>query len=132
MIAEMRHRRPRAVTGESVALVAVACLTAAFAIVTVEGLADYPRLASDESWLMTVSHVLSTRGYLGADMFAGFYNADQHWFVNPPAQHFYHAGSFAVAGPSIAAARFASVIAAVGLLITTTTLAWRLWGSLAA
>ncbi|MEO6350502.1 MAG: hypothetical protein ABIP53_07610 [Candidatus Limnocylindrales bacterium] len=114
------------------ALAAIATILVAFVAIATDRLADYPRLATDESWLMTVSHTFLTSGYLGADMFAGFFNADSHWFVNPPAQHFYHAASFALVGESVAAARLASVVAAVVLLLSATSLAWRWWGALAA
>lgn len=107
-------------------------LTAFFIGATVPHLANYRPVSSDEVWILSVSSKLATEGVFGSDLYAGLFNADRHYFIALPGQHFLQAAMFKILGVGIAQARLVSVLAGIALLWVVGGLAWRWYGVTAA
>src|SRR4029453_11096178 len=56
--------------------------------------ANHPTITDDEMWVFSSAHKLATDGVFGTDMFAGFFNADTHYYFNMPAHHVVMAAAF--------------------------------------
>src|SRR6185503_11107060 len=100
-------------------------LTAVFVGLAAINLDAYPPMSGDEAWIMSVAYKLATHGIFGSDLYAGLFNADQHYFIALPVHHFLQAISFMVAGPGVAQARWVSVISGAVILWTSSWLAYR-------
>jgi hypothetical protein len=87
--------------------------------------ANFPPISADEVWIMSASFKLATQGILGSDLFAGYYGADRHYFLNLPVHHFIQATFFRVFGPGVAQARAPSVVAGVIVLCAIGWLAYK-------
>ena len=95
-------------------------------------LANYPRVHGDEPWIMSVSYKLVQEGRFGSDLFRGFFQADQHYFINLPVQQWLIAGSFWLFDPGIVQARLVSLLAGVVLIGVVAWLTKRWYGTLPA
>src|SRR6267143_4524711 len=71
-------------------------LTLGFGRIAVYNLGNYRPVSNDEMELMAVAYKLATQGVLGSDLYAGFYNADQHFMITLPLEHLFNAASFKV------------------------------------
>ncbi|MGE3983246.1 MAG: ArnT family glycosyltransferase, partial [Dehalococcoidia bacterium] len=112
-------------------LVEVVALTAAiviFLISVMPNLANHPAVTDDEIWVLSASYKLANEGVFGSDMFAGFYNADKHYFFNMPLHHFVVAGVIKVLGAGVAEARFASVLYGIATIFLTYAIARKVAG----
>ena len=69
---------------------------------------------------------------LGSDLYAGFFGADQHFFITLPLQHVLEALSFRAFGSGLAQARGVSVVAGVAVVWIVGWLAYRWYGLAAA
>jgi len=105
---------------------------AAFAALAAYNLANYRPVTNDEVELIAVAYKLATRGVLGSDLYAGFYGADEHFFITLPVQHVLEAASFWLFGAGIAQARGVSVAAGVVIVCIVGWLAYRWYGLAAA
>ena len=54
-------------------------LTLAFGRIAAYNLGNYRPVSNDEMELMAVAYKWATQGVLGSDLYAGFFNADQHF-----------------------------------------------------
>ena len=68
-------------------LVWTIALTLVFGRVAVYNLGNYRPVSNDEMELMAVGYKWATRGVLGSDLYAGFYNADQHFLITVYGLH---------------------------------------------
>lgn len=100
-------------------------LTLSFVGFAAANLESFRPVSADENTIMAVSAKLAQQGTLGTDLYQGFYNADRHFFVNLPAQHFWQALVFRLAGMGIVQARLVSLFFAIVMLWTVGWLAWR-------
>jgi 4-amino-4-deoxy-L-arabinose transferase-like glycosyltransferase len=103
-------------------------LTVYFVSQATVDLENYPPVSADEVTIMAISHNLATRGIFGIDAYAGFFNADQHWLLNPPAHFVSQAIAFQIAGTGVAQARWVSLLAGVSIIWMTSGLAFRWYG----
>jgi 4-amino-4-deoxy-L-arabinose transferase-like glycosyltransferase len=103
-------------------------LTALLIVLVAPGLAHYPPITGDEVWIMSASHKLATQGVLGVDMFAGFLGADRYYFIGLPVQHLWQAAVFKLFGAGLSQARWASLLAGIGLVWIVGSLAFRWYG----
>jgi 4-amino-4-deoxy-L-arabinose transferase-like glycosyltransferase len=103
-------------------------LTLVLIAATVPQLARYPPVSSDEGWILSASSKLAIEGVYGSDLYAGVFNAENHYFIALPGQHVLQAVAFRLLGVGIVQARLLSVLAGVVLLWTTGGLAWRWYG----
>src|SRR6266849_4795463 len=103
-------------------------LTLVFGRVAAYNLGNYRPVSNDEMELMAVAYKLATQGVLGSDMYAGFFNADQHFLITLPLEHVFNAASFKVFGPGVAQMRWVSVVAGVSLVWIVSWLAYRWYG----
>lgn len=103
-------------------------LSVFFVLATTVNLANYRVVTADDVWIMSVSYKLARQGILGSDLYAGFFNAEQHYFISLPFYHFLQALSFKLAGVGIAQARYVNVLSAVGLLWAVSWLSYRWYG----
>ncbi|HEY3230293.1 MAG TPA: hypothetical protein VGJ87_13810, partial [Roseiflexaceae bacterium] len=62
------------------------------------------------------------------DLYAGFYGADQHFFITLPLQHGLQAISFHLFGPGVLQARGVSVVAGMSIVWLVGLLAYRWYG----
>jgi hypothetical protein len=106
----------------------LAGLTAVYIAVTTVNLANYRPISGDGAWILSASHKLARQGIFGSDMFTGFFNADQHYFIALPGQHVLQAVALWLLGDGIAQARWVSVLSGVTLLWAVSLLAWRWYG----
>jgi hypothetical protein len=111
-------------------LVVLLGLTLFWVTIATVDLANYPPVTADESWIMSVSENLVSRGQFGSLMFAGLYHADQHYFLNLPFQHIEQAMVFQLWGTGVAQARWVSIASGIGLLWIVSALGWRWRGPL--
>ncbi len=91
-------------------------------------LGHYPSVSGDVVWNMSVSYKLLTDGVLGSDLFVGFFNTDQHYFLNLPLHHLWQALSFRLFGEGILQARVVSVVMAMLVVVLVSGLALRWYG----
>ncbi len=103
-------------------------LTLVFGRVAAYNLGNYRPVSNDEMELMAVAYKLATQGVLGSDLYAGFFNADQHFLITLPLQHVFDAASFRLFGTGVAQMRWVSVVAGVALLWIVSWLAYRWYG----
>lgn len=107
----------------------LAGLTTFFAAATTVNLANYRPVSGDDAWILSASYKLATQGVFGSDMYAGFFNADQHYFIALPGQHLLQALALWVSGDGLVAARWTSVLGGGLLLWSVTLMAWRWYGT---
>lgn len=88
-------------------------LTLLFVKVAAIDLANFRPVSSDDVWIMSASYKLATEGVFGSDIYAGFFNADQHYFIALPVHHVRQAIVFRLAGAGVAQARWVSLGAAI-------------------
>src|SRR3981189_2479125 len=86
-------------------------LTLVFGRIAAFNLGNYRPVSNDEMELMAVAYKLATQGVLGSDLYAGFYNADQHFMITLPLEHVFNAASFKIFGAGVAQMRWVSVVA---------------------
>ena len=79
----LRLRRHRT----AIEVIGLAGAVLVFLVSVLPNLANHPPLTDDEAWVMSASFKLARDGVFGSDMFAGFFNADQHYFFNMPGHH---------------------------------------------
>lgn len=91
-------------------------------------LANHPTITDDEMWVFSSAYKLATEGVFGTDMFAGFFNADRHYYFNMPAHHVAIAAAFKLLGTGIVQARLVGVAYGVATLVLSYVLARRLYG----
>lgn len=103
-------------------------LTCFFLVVATTDLHNFRPVSADEVTIMAVSHKLATEGVLGSDLETGFFNADQHFFVNLPAHHLWQAVVFRLLGTGVPQARAVSLFFAVALIWLVGWVAWRWYG----
>lgn len=128
-------RRPslrRRITGPRLAGLAVALCAGLFIWANVRAMDRWPAVSRDDVWVMSASYKLAERNVFGSDMFRGFHNADQRYFIALPAHHFLQAGVFRLFDPGLRQARSVALTAAVVTLIGSSFLAWRWYGAPAA
>jgi 4-amino-4-deoxy-L-arabinose transferase-like glycosyltransferase len=94
-------------------------------------LGRYPPVSGDDSWVMSASYKLASKGVFGSDLYAGFHGADEHYFVALPVYQLLQAASFNLFGAGIISARLVTVASALIVLWATTWLALRWYGVLA-
>ena len=104
-------------------------LTAFFLAMATFNLENFRPVSSDEGFNMAVADKLAADGILGSDLFAGFFNADQHIFFNMPLQHVWQALVFRLLGAGVAQARWVSLINGVVLLWTVCLVTRRWYGN---
>lgn len=102
-----------------------------FVAVAGTNLDNFRPVSSDEAWIMSASYKLATQGVFGSDLFAGFFNAERHYFISLPAHHFLQAISFQVFGTGVAQARWVSLASGALILWVVGWLAYRWYGLLA-
>src|SRR5207244_12078227 len=78
--------------------------------------------------VVAVGYKWATRGVLGSDLYAGFYNADQHFLITLPLEHVFNAASFKAFGPGVAQMRWVSVVAGLSTVWIVSWLAYRWYG----
>ena len=103
-------------------------LTAVFGRIAVYNLGNYRPVSNDEMELMAVAYKLATQGVLGSDLYAGFYNADQHFMITLPLEHVLNAAIFKAFGPGVAQMRWVAVVAGLALLWSVSWLSYRWYG----
>ena len=103
-------------------------VTAVSGRIAIYNLGNYRPVSNDEMELMAVAYKLATRGVLGSDLYAGFFNADQHFMITLPLEHVFNAASFIAFGTGVAQMRWVSVLAGVALAWTVSWLAYRWYG----
>ena len=108
---------------------ALAAALAVFLVSVLPNLSNHPAITDDEVWVLSASYKLVEDGVFGADMFAGFYNADSHYLFNMPGHHFVLAAAFKVLGAGILQARLVGVAYGVAVLLLTYLLGRRLYGA---
>ena len=86
-------------------------LTVGFAAAALFNLGNYRPITNDEVELIAVGYKLAQQGVVGSDLYAGFFGADQHFFITLPLQHVLEALSFHMFGAGLAQARGVSVVA---------------------
>lgn len=99
-----------------------------FVTVATMDLANYRPLSGDDGWILSASYKLATDGVFGSDMYAGFFDADRHYFIALPGQHVLQALSMYLFGPGISQARWVSVLSGLALLWAASLAAWRWYG----
>lgn len=104
-------------------------LTIFFISVATIDLANHRPISGDDGWILSTSYKLATEGTLGSDMYAGFFNAEEHYFIALPGQHVVQALFIRLFGPGISQARWASVISGVVLLWSVCLVALRWYGA---
>lgn len=75
-----------------------------------------------------MAYKLATQGVLGSDLYAGFFGADQHFFITLPLQHVFEAFSFRLFGAGVGQARWVSLVAGVSIVWLVGGLAFRWYG----
>jgi 4-amino-4-deoxy-L-arabinose transferase-like glycosyltransferase len=106
-------------------------LVAAIAVLLVSvlpNLGNHPAITDDEMWVFSGAYKLAAHGVFGSDMFAGFFNADSHYFFNMPGHHFVLAGAFKLLGYGVLQARLVGVVYGIATLLLTYYLARRVYG----
>lgn len=103
-------------------------LTSFFLLFAATDLQNFRPVSADEVSIMAVSHKLANQGILGSDLETGFFNADQHFFVNLPAQHVWQAIVFRLFGTGVTQARWVSLFFAVALIWLLGWVSWRWFG----
>jgi 4-amino-4-deoxy-L-arabinose transferase-like glycosyltransferase len=103
-------------------------LTAVFGRIAVYNVGNYRPISNDEMELMAVAYKWATQGVLGSDLYAGFFNADQHFMITLPLEHVFNAVSFKAFGPGVAQMRWVSVVAGVATVWIVSWLAYRWYG----
>lgn len=106
----------------------LAAMTTFFVAATTVDLANYRPVSGDDGWILSASYKLATQGVFGSDMYAGFFNADHHYFIALPGQHLLQAAAVWLSGGGLVAARWTSVLGGTLLLWAATLLAWRWYG----
>ncbi len=106
-------------------------LTVFFVSMAANNLSNYRPVSADEVSIIALSHRLATQGIFGSDLYAGFFNADQHWLLNPPAHFVWQAIGFQIAGAGVAQARWVSLLGSLSIIWSAGWLAYR-WHSLGA
>jgi len=86
-------------------------------------------VGGDDIWILSASHKLAEEGVFGSDLFAGFFNADRHYFLNLPLHHFLQAALFKIAGSGIGQVRFISLLLGIALVWLVSWLALRWFGA---
>lgn len=107
-------------------------LTCLFTLFAALHLSDFQPVSSDEIYIISVTYKLASRGVLGSDLLQGFFNADQHFFINLPGQSIWQATVFRIFGAGIAQARWISLGFGILLLWAVSLLAYRWFGLLVA
>src|SRR6266851_2022495 len=108
--------------------VSTLALTLVFGRIAAFNLGNYRPVSNDEMELMAVAYKLATQGVLGSDLYAGFFNADQHFLITLPLEHVFNAASFKLLGAGVAQMRWVSVVAGVALVWIVSWLAYRWYG----
>lgn len=103
-------------------------ISLAFIRLAGHNLANYPPWSNDEGELMAAGYKLATQGVLGSDMYAGFFQEDQHLLETLPLQEILEAISFRLLTPGVAQARLVSLLAAVAIVWLVGWLALRWYG----
>ncbi len=109
----------------------VLCLTAISLFLVIQiapGLAYYPPLAADEGWILSPAYKLATRNVFGSDLYRGFHNSGQRFYLLPNFHHLLIAAVFKILHPGIETARYISLFSALMLLWTVSYLALRWYG----
>ena len=88
----------------------------------------YPMVSGDDVWILSVSYKLWRENVFGSDMFAGFFQADKHYFINLPLHHVEQALLFHVVGVGIWQARLLSVLMTLALVWLVTSWVYRWYG----
>jgi hypothetical protein len=109
-------------------LVWTLALTAIFSRVAAVNLANFRPVSNDEVWIMSASYKLAAHGVFGSDLWAGFFNAERHYFIALPVHHILQALVFRIAGADVTQARLVSLVGAVVLVWTVSWLAYRWYG----
>jgi 4-amino-4-deoxy-L-arabinose transferase-like glycosyltransferase len=120
----MKSRQPL------IAIVWTIGLTIFFLFFAAQNLDNFRPLSSDESGIMAVSDKLAKHGVFGSDLYTGFFNADQHYFITLPVSNILQAMSFTLFGTSVASARAVSLLMGVLIIWLVSYLAYR-WHGLA-
>lgn len=107
-------------------LLGAAC--AVFLVSVLPNLASHPTVTDDEMWVFSSAYQLAREGVFGTEMFAGFYNAEERYYWNMPAQHFAIAAAFKLLGPGLLQARLVGVLYGLAAVLLTYLLARRLYG----
>jgi hypothetical protein len=100
-------------------------LTLAFVGFAAAHLENFRPISADENTIISVAAKLAQQGVLGSDLYAGLYHADRHFFIDLPAQHFWQALVFRLAGIDVAQARMVSLVFTALLLWVVGWLGWR-------
>lgn len=85
-------------------------------------------VSGDDGWIMSASYKLADEGIFGSDMYAGFYNADRHYFIALPLYHFLQAAGFKLLGFGVFQARLPNLFSAILLIWIVSSLAHRYHG----
>lgn len=91
-------------------------------------LANMHPVSGDDGWIMSASYKLASEGIFGSDMYAGFFNADHHYFIALPLYHFLQATSFKLFGFGVFQARLPNLFSAILLVWIVSSLARRYHG----
>ena len=107
-------------------------LTLFFVRMAAVDLENFRPVSSDEVAILSVSYKLATHGIFGSDVYTGFYNADQHYFMNLPAQHVWQAIVFRLFGAGVSQSRWVSLASGLALIWIVSWMSYRWYGLMAA
>lgn len=91
-------------------------------------LSYYPPLGSDEGMILSPAYKLATQNIFGSDLYRGFYDADQRFYILPNFHSLLLGVVFKLLTPSIETARYVSLISALILLWAVSYLSGRWYG----
>lgn len=110
--------------------VAWAVLLSLFAVAVVAPeLGNYPVVSGNDGWIMSASYKLANDGVFGSDLYAGFYNAEQVYFIALPVHHVLQALAFRIAGVGMFEARVVALLGGLVVLWCVAWLGYRWYGS---
>lgn len=109
-------------------LAGMVVVTAAFVYVAAQDLTNFPPVSEDDAWVMSASYKLAMQGTFGSDLYPGFFNADNHYYISLPGLYVLQALSFWLFGAGIAQARLPVLFSGIAVLWLVCDLTRRWYG----
>lgn len=100
-----------------------------YLVISLRHLDTLPIVYEDEAWQASVAWKLATQGILGSDMFAGFYDMQQHYFGFMPLNPLLTAVFLQFSGLGLVQVRLTSVLLGLLILLLTYGLGRRLFNA---
>jgi 4-amino-4-deoxy-L-arabinose transferase-like glycosyltransferase len=97
--------------------------------VSLDHLSSWPPVGEDEPWIAAAPYKLATQGVYGNDLFAGYYNSEQHLYNLVPLYPMMLSGVFRTAGIGVEQMRILPVAFGFLLLLILYLLARQLFDS---